>query len=161
MFKCHFWLPSSFFFFFNFLLLQKIQQKFTSNPNQFATLQNMVLHEVQAKQSHLSNSATTAILWLKRYVFLAIFFKELNQLIDVVMLHVLLILISSRTLEFTREFIREYQSGTDDITLVVNTAYVKTLKDFHGWVVRGVFAVSPTIFSFHVSPKVVIYVAEW
>ncbi|ELT92104.1 hypothetical protein CAPTEDRAFT_159602 [Capitella teleta] len=92
--------------------IRKIHQKYSTNPESFNTLQTIVLYEIQQKQSHLSNSATVAILWLKR------------------------------TLDFIREFIREYLLDSEDTTSIVQTAYVKTLKEFHGWVVRGVFAVA-------------------
>jgi pleckstrin family protein A (phosphoinositide binding specific) protein 8 len=49
-------------------------------------------------------------------------------------------------LDFIREFIKEFLVESEDIASIVNTAYVRTLKDFHGWVVRGVFAVRSLLF---------------
>ncbi|XP_067686261.1 pleckstrin homology domain-containing family A member 8-like [Haliotis asinina] len=92
--------------------IRKIQQKYSTNSDSFATLQDMVVYEVKAKQHTNSNSATVAILWLKR------------------------------GLEFILEFMREVCSGQLDLTVCASNAYSRSLKPFHGWVVRGVFAVA-------------------
>ncbi|CAL1543460.1 unnamed protein product [Lymnaea stagnalis] len=92
--------------------IRKIQQKHLSDPEQFQTLQSMVLHEVEIGQQTHSNSATSALLWLKR------------------------------SLEFIREFLRECSSGSTDMGVCAGNAYSRTLKNYHGWVVRGVFAVA-------------------
>lgn len=46
--------------------LQKINQKFITNKEEFDTLQKIVLHEVNAGVAQVRNSATEALLWLKR-----------------------------------------------------------------------------------------------
>ncbi|KAH9489563.1 Pleckstrin y domain-containing A member 8, partial [Bulinus truncatus] len=92
--------------------IKKIHQKHLSNPEKFVTLQSMVLDEVQNGQHTHSNSATSALLWLKR------------------------------SLEFIREFLRECSSGSTDLSICASNAYSRTLKNYHGWVVRGVFAVA-------------------
>ncbi|XP_033728415.1 pleckstrin homology domain-containing family A member 8-like [Pecten maximus] len=92
--------------------IRKMQQKYSTNPSEFCTLQRMVLFEIQSQQHHLSSSATVALLWMKR------------------------------GLEFIREIFREMVDGQPDLCLAVNNAYSRTLKPFHGWVVRGVFAVA-------------------
>ena len=46
---------------------QKINQKYITDPERFSTLQTMALHDKKAEQSHMSSSATCAMLWLKRY----------------------------------------------------------------------------------------------
>ncbi|XP_005100346.1 pleckstrin homology domain-containing family A member 8 [Aplysia californica] len=92
--------------------IRKINQKYSSDPETFTTLQSMVLQEVQAQQHTHSNSATSALLWLKR------------------------------SLEFIREFLRECSSGSTDLSVCASNAYSRTLKNYHGWVVRGVFAVA-------------------
>ncbi len=46
---------------------QKINQKFSTSPDQFSTLQSMVEAEASLGQHTNSNSATMALLWLKRY----------------------------------------------------------------------------------------------
>ncbi|XP_059175257.1 pleckstrin homology domain-containing family A member 3-like [Physella acuta] len=92
--------------------IRKIRQKQLSNPEQFPTLESMVLNELQNGQHTHSNSATSALLWLKR------------------------------SLEFIREFLRECSSGSTDMDVCASNAYSRTLKNYHGWVVRGVFAVA-------------------
>ncbi|KAL8580110.1 hypothetical protein ACOMHN_061224 [Nucella lapillus] len=96
--------------------IRKIQQKQTSaiagGSPGYPTLQAMVLSEVSARQHTNSNSATVALRWLKR------------------------------GLEFIREFLREVCSGGPDLAECASNAYSRTLKNYHGWVVRGVFAVA-------------------
>ncbi len=58
---------------------QKIQQKVVSDPESFPTLQSIVLHEVETEVSQMRNSATEALLWLKRGLkFLKEFLSEIN-----------------------------------------------------------------------------------
>ncbi|GFR85652.1 pleckstrin homology domain-containing family A member 8 [Elysia marginata] len=76
------------------------------------TLQAMILSEVEAGTHRLSSSATSAVLWLKR------------------------------SLEFIREFLRECNSGSEEMSVCASNAYGRTLKNYHGWVVRGVFTVA-------------------
>lgn len=45
---------------------QKINQKFITNKEEFDTLQKIVLHEVNTGVAQVRNSATEALLWLKR-----------------------------------------------------------------------------------------------
>ncbi|OPL20867.1 pleckstrin 8-like domain-containing family a member, partial [Mytilus galloprovincialis] len=47
-----------------------------------------------------------------------------------------------RGLEFIREFLYEIIRGEPDLSQAVTSAYSKTLRNYHGWVVRGVFAVA-------------------
>ncbi|XP_025082717.1 pleckstrin homology domain-containing family A member 8-like isoform X1 [Pomacea canaliculata] len=95
--------------------IRKIQQKHLSSAGSaagFLSLQSMVLSEVRLRQHTNSNSATVALCWLKR------------------------------GLEFIREFLREICSGGPDLSECASNAYGRTLKKYHGWVVRGVFAVA-------------------
>lgn len=58
---------------------QKVQQKLQSDPDNFLTLQSIVLHEVQMEVAQVRNSATEALLWLKRGLkFLKEFLFELD-----------------------------------------------------------------------------------
>ncbi|MED6279999.1 Pleckstrin y domain-containing A member 8 [Characodon lateralis] len=102
--------------------IKKIQQKLMSDPESFPTLQSIVLHEVQTNVSQVRNSATEALLWLRR------------------------------GLKFLKEFLSEINGGEKDIQTALNNAYGKTLRQYHGWVVRGVFALAlraaPTYQSF-------------
>lgn len=92
--------------------IRKIHQKYSTNTESFTTLQKIILFELNKKQHQLSNSATMALLWMKR------------------------------GLEFIREFLAELLKGEPDLAVAVGSAYSKTLRNFHGWVVRGVFAVA-------------------
>ncbi|KAF1387809.1 hypothetical protein PFLUV_G00083790 [Perca fluviatilis] len=92
--------------------IKKIHQKLMSEPASFPTLQSIVLHEVQTENSRVRNSATEALLWLRR------------------------------GLMFLKEFLSEVNAGEQDIHGALNNAYGKTLRQYHGWVVRGVFALA-------------------
>ncbi|KAL7887562.1 hypothetical protein AOLI_G00052830 [Acnodon oligacanthus] len=92
--------------------IKKVQQKLLSDPGAFPTLQSIVLHEVEMEVAQVRNSATEALLWLKR------------------------------GLKFLKEFLSEVNAGEQDIHAALNNAYGKTLRQYHGWVVRGVFALA-------------------
>lgn len=92
--------------------IKKIHQKLTSDPDNFPTLQSIVLHEVHTDVAQVRNSATEALLWLRR------------------------------GLKFLKEFLSEVNGGEQDIQGALNNAYGKTLRQYHGWVVRGVFALA-------------------
>uniref|UniRef100_A0A8C8RRJ7 Pleckstrin homology domain-containing family A member 8 n=1 Tax=Pelusios castaneus TaxID=367368 RepID=A0A8C8RRJ7_9SAUR len=92
--------------------IKKINQKYITNVEEFDTLQKIVLHEVSAEVAHVRNSATEALLWLKR------------------------------GLKFLKGFLTEVKNGEKNIQTALNTAYGKTLRQHHGWVVRGVFALA-------------------
>ncbi|KAK2844456.1 hypothetical protein Q5P01_011115 [Channa striata] len=92
--------------------IKKIHQKLMSEPDSFPTLQSIVLHEVQTDVAQVRNSATEALLWLRR------------------------------GLKFLKEFLSEVNRGEQDIQGALNNAYGKTLRQYHGWVVRGVFALA-------------------
>uniref|UniRef100_A0A8C6YMI1 Pleckstrin homology domain-containing family A member 8 n=1 Tax=Nothoprocta perdicaria TaxID=30464 RepID=A0A8C6YMI1_NOTPE len=94
--------------------IKKINQKFITNKEEFDTLQKIVLHEVNAGVAQVRNSATEALLWLKR------------------------------GLKFLKGFLTEVKNGEKNIQTALNNAYGKTLRQHHGWVVRGVFAVRHT-----------------
>ncbi|KAM9216092.1 pleckstrin homology domain-containing family A member 8 isoform 1-T1 [Dugong dugon] len=90
--------------------IKKVNQKYITNKEEFTTLQKIVLHEVEADVAQIRNSATEALLWLKR------------------------------GLKFLKGFLTEVKNGEKDIQTALNNAYGKTLRQHHGWVVRGVFA---------------------
>ncbi|XP_074694323.1 pleckstrin homology domain-containing family A member 8 [Strix aluco] len=92
--------------------IKKINQKFITNKEEFDTLQKIVLHEVNAGVAQVRNSATEALLWLKR------------------------------GLKFLKGFLTEVKNGEKNIQTALNNAYGKTLRQHHGWVVRGVFALA-------------------
>ncbi|KAM6994272.1 pleckstrin homology domain-containing family A member 8 [Tautogolabrus adspersus] len=92
--------------------IKKIHQKLMSDPDSFPTIQSIVLHEVHRDVAKVRNSATEALLWLRR------------------------------GLKFLKEFLSEVNAGERDIQGALNNAYGKTLRQYHGWVVRGVFALA-------------------
>ncbi|KAJ6666549.1 hypothetical protein lerEdw1_020272 [Lerista edwardsae] len=94
--------------------IKKINQKYITNKDEFNTLQKIILHEVHNEVAQIRNSATEALLWLKR------------------------------GLKFLKEFLTELKNGEKNIQSALNNAYGRTLRQHHGWVVRGVFAVSLT-----------------
>ena len=49
------------------LSLQKLSKRYQSNPEKFSTLQSMVVHELETNTHEARNSATDALLWLKRW----------------------------------------------------------------------------------------------
>ncbi|XP_072181029.1 pleckstrin homology domain-containing family A member 8-like [Diadema setosum] len=92
--------------------IRKLRQKYSTDPEMFMMLQGMVQEEVRSKTTQVKNSATDALMWLRR------------------------------TLEFIREFLTEIIKGERDMNLAATNAYGRTLKKYHGWVVRGVFALA-------------------
>lgn len=92
--------------------IKKIHQKLLSDPDNFPTLQSVVLHEVEREVAQVRNSATEALMWLRR------------------------------GLKFLMEFLSEVNEGQTDVPRALNNAYGKTLRRYHGWVVRGVFALA-------------------
>ncbi|KAG9476187.1 hypothetical protein GDO78_002985 [Eleutherodactylus coqui] len=92
--------------------IKKINQKYITNVEELTTLQKIVLHEVNNNLAQVRNSATEALLWLKR------------------------------GLHFLFQFLTEVKSGEHNIQTALSNAYGKTLRQYHGWVVRGVFALA-------------------
>nr|XP_033786627.1 pleckstrin homology domain-containing family A member 8 isoform X2 [Geotrypetes seraphini] len=92
--------------------IRKINQKFITNKEELTTLQRIVLHELNTNVSQVRNSATEALLWLKR------------------------------GLKFLKAFLTEVKNGETNIQTALSNAYGKTLRRYHGWVVRGVFALA-------------------
>ncbi|CAN2389765.1 glycolipid transporter activity [Pristimantis euphronides] len=92
--------------------IKKINQKYITNKEELTTLQKIVLHEVNNNLAQVRNSATEALLWLKR------------------------------GLKFLFQLLAEVKNGENNIQTALSTAYGKTLRQYHGWVVRGVFALA-------------------
>ncbi|XP_064617425.1 pleckstrin homology domain-containing family A member 8-like [Liolophura sinensis] len=92
--------------------IRKMEEKHKSNPTEFTSLQKMVLHEIKLKQYQHSSSATVALLWMKR------------------------------SLEFMRMLLQELSDGQEELLTCITNAYGKTLRNYHSWVVRGVFALA-------------------
>ncbi|KAJ7390119.1 Pleckstrin y domain-containing A member 8 [Desmophyllum pertusum] len=94
------------------ILFQKLEAKHVTDPKAFVTLQNIIYQELKSNTCTVKNSATDALLWLKR------------------------------ALEFMQVFLAEVVRGEKDLAVAAGTAYGKTLRRYHGWVVRGVFALA-------------------
>ncbi|CAH1249629.1 PLEKHA8 [Branchiostoma lanceolatum] len=92
--------------------IRKLTQKYSTNPGVYCTLQDIVKQEMAMNATQVKNSATDAIMWLKR------------------------------GLQFSRELFIEIVQGERDLTVAVGNAYEKTLKKYHGFVVRGVVALA-------------------
>ncbi|XP_065834793.1 pleckstrin homology domain-containing family A member 8-like isoform X2 [Oscarella lobularis] len=92
--------------------ITKLSKKYKTNPRKFHTLQQIVNDELANNTSTARNSATDALLWLKR------------------------------GLEFIHCFLIEVVHGQQDLTVAAGKAYERTLRRFHGWIVRGVFALA-------------------
>nr|XP_006815838.1 PREDICTED: pleckstrin homology domain-containing family A member 8-like [Saccoglossus kowalevskii] len=90
--------------------IRKLNQKYMTDTEGYASLQLIVGEEIQKNRTKVKNSATDALLWLKR------------------------------ALEYVYEFLHEIAEGEKDLSAVASHAYSKSLKTFHGWVARGVFA---------------------
>ncbi|XP_033629528.1 pleckstrin homology domain-containing family A member 3-like [Asterias rubens] len=92
--------------------IKKLRQKYSTDPSAFSSLQTIVQQEVRSNAHHLRNSATDALMWLRR------------------------------ALEFVREFLVEIEKGEKNLTTAATSAYKRSLHKYHGWVVQGVFSLA-------------------
>lgn len=92
--------------------IKKVRTKMLTNPAQFCTVQNIVKHEMNMKTTKVRNSATDALLWLKR------------------------------GLRFIQVFLDNLKDGKRSSANALSEAYAETLRKYHNWVVRGIFAVA-------------------
>nr|CAB3264940.1 pleckstrin homology domain-containing family A member 8-like [Phallusia mammillata] len=90
----------------------KLRTKYTSEVSKFETLQAILNQEICTATTKVRNSATDALMWLKR------------------------------GLRFIQKFLVNFKSGERNLTLALNSAYASTLKVYHGWVVKGIFALA-------------------
>jgi pleckstrin family protein A (phosphoinositide binding specific) protein 8 len=93
--------------------INKIRTKYTTDPKKYHYLQGIVQSEINEKTTNVKNSATDALMWLRRAIW---FLKEFMH-------------------EFTLRF-------NPDIGDCVNGAYNNTLKQYHNWVVRSIFSLA-------------------
>ncbi|CAB3978697.1 pleckstrin homology domain-containing family A member 8-like [Paramuricea clavata] len=92
--------------------IKKLTSKYDNDRQSCATLQSMISFEIHSNTCTAKNSATDALLWLKR------------------------------ALQFTNAFLMEINKGERELVVVASNAYSKTLRKYHGWMVRGVFAMA-------------------
>jgi len=92
--------------------IKKLRTKYQSNSHEFTTLQQMIQQEIRTKTYKRRQSATDALLWLKR------------------------------GLRFIHKFLFEIKSGQKNITVALNEAYAQSLKPYHSYIVGGIFALA-------------------
>ncbi|XP_065831360.1 glycolipid transfer protein-like isoform X2 [Oscarella lobularis] len=92
--------------------IKKLRTKFETDKEKYSTLQGMVESEIAEGTTQAKNSATDALLWLKR------------------------------ALQFIRVFLDEVLKGEEDLNKCASKAYEASLKRFHGWLVRGIFSLA-------------------
>lgn len=99
--------------------IRKIRTKQESDPVGFTTLQNIVQREMDTSTTNVRNSATDALMWL------------------------------NRALRFMQKFLINVKNGERDLPTALNQAYSVTLKRYHGWVVKGIFALAVKAAPYH------------
>lgn len=92
--------------------ITKLRKKQATNPEKFVTLQDIVNAEIEEKTTKAKNSATDALLWLKR------------------------------ALTFIRVFLEVVLTGEQDLVKCAKKAYEDSLKKYHGWMVQGIFSLA-------------------
>jgi len=92
--------------------IAKLRTKYNTNPEKFHTLQDIVNSEIEEKTTKAKNSATDALLWLKR------------------------------ALCFIHVFLQDVLTGEQDLCKCATKAYEQSLKKFHGWMVQKIFSLA-------------------
>ncbi|XP_014669282.1 PREDICTED: oxysterol-binding protein homolog 1-like isoform X3 [Priapulus caudatus] len=92
--------------------IMKVHQKFLMSPQKYSSLQKIVLDETEQNVHNVANSATEALRWLNRGT------------------------------EFIVRILQEFLQADTELYECVQQAYNDTLKQYHSWVVRGVFALA-------------------
>ncbi|CAF3700800.1 unnamed protein product [Rotaria sp. Silwood1] len=88
--------------------INKLRNKISTNPKKFQTLYSIINDEISTQTMKEKDSATGALLWLRRSIhFLACFLHEFGQ-------------------------------GDKNVEDAMNKAYGQALKPFHDWNTRGV-----------------------
>jgi pleckstrin homology domain containing family A member 8 len=79
----------------------------------YSFLQAIIQHEIDEKLTTVRNSATDALLWLKRAIW------------------------------FLREFFHELiYAKNGEINACIAKSYELTLKQYHNWIVKGIFSIA-------------------
>ncbi|KAJ7353920.1 hypothetical protein OS493_031367 [Desmophyllum pertusum] len=92
--------------------IKKLREKFAKDPEKYKTLQGIVESEIEEGTTKEKNSATDALLWLKR------------------------------AMQFIIVFLEEVLKGEPDLVKCAKKAYEGSLKKFHGWIVQGIFSLA-------------------
>jgi hypothetical protein len=112
---------------YNAYSLQKIRARQLAAPDQSATLEDLVTNEVASDKKR---PATQGLLWLNRYAVLSSILSRLQ-------------LLSDRGLSFTSLALRRSATNPEEeLSVSFNKAYEGSLKQYHSFIVRPVFAVS-------------------
>ncbi|CAF1331734.1 unnamed protein product, partial [Didymodactylos carnosus] len=90
--------------------ISKLRRKMSTDSAKFQTLKSIIDDEIQAQTTKERNSATDALLWLKR------------------------------GLHFLCCFLHEFGLGDKSVEDAINKAYSQSLKRYHGWITRGIFS---------------------
>ncbi|CAF3067405.1 unnamed protein product [Rotaria sp. Silwood2] len=92
--------------------INKLRNKISTNTKKFQTLYSIINDEISTQITKEKDSATDALLWLRRNIhFLACFLHEFGQ-------------------------------GDKSVEDAMNKAYGQALKSFHGWITRGIFSIA-------------------
>lgn len=92
--------------------VSKLLKKYDTDREKFSVLQAFVEVEKAEGKTKAKNSATDALLWLKR------------------------------ALEFIGVFLADVLTGQPDLFKCAKKAYESTLKKYHGWMVQGIFSIA-------------------
>ncbi|CAI8021093.1 Pleckstrin homology domain-containing family A member 8 [Geodia barretti] len=99
--------------------IEKLSKRYQSNPEKFSTLQSMIVHELETNTHEARNSATDALLWLKR------------------------------AMEFVQDFMAEVAGGEHSLDIAAGKAYTQCLRRYHNWIVRGMFSMAVRAVPYH------------
>ena len=99
----------------------------------FQTLYAIVNDEIDNQTTNARNSATDALLWLKRSLFI-LFYRK-----NVVMSQIIFVF---RAFEFLSNLLNEIGQGDKALVDATIKAYEQSLKRHHGLLARHVFSVS-------------------
>ncbi|XP_013405412.1 glycolipid transfer protein [Lingula anatina] len=92
----------------------KLEKKYAQNPDRFRTLYGMLEQEIQTKTTQAKESASTALLWLKR------------------------------ALQYTYtmlKLVHDDPTKSENMVSIFKQAYEQTLKRYHNWFVMKLFTV--------------------
>ncbi|CAF1415381.1 unnamed protein product [Rotaria sp. Silwood1] len=90
--------------------INKLRQKMNENVIKFQTLHSILNDEIEAQTTNAKNSATDALLWLKR------------------------------TFEFISSFLYEFGIGDKTLVDAISKAYEQSLRKYHGMLARSIFS---------------------
>ncbi|CAF0996839.1 unnamed protein product [Adineta steineri] len=90
--------------------ITKLRKKINENPMKFQTLFAIINDEIESQTTTARNSATDALLWLKR------------------------------AFEFISSFLHEFGMGDKTLSDAVGKGYDQSLKQYHGMLARSIFS---------------------